>query len=90
MKKRTKKITIFSIIGVALIAVIAISLTNSNNDSTMVQADIVTVDDIFEKVTNDPDWIATYAPQGNMLVHITRDDFNKIVQADYDAYKAAR
>ncbi len=51
MKKRTKKITIFSIIGVALIAVIAISLTNSNNDSTMVQADIVTVDDIFEKVT---------------------------------------
>ncbi|MDA3938843.1 MAG: tripartite tricarboxylate transporter substrate-binding protein [Spirochaetia bacterium] len=47
-------------------------------------------DDIFEKVTNDPDWIATYAPMGNMLVHKTRDEFNKIVQADYDAYKAAR
>ncbi len=47
-------------------------------------------DDIFEKVTNDPDWIATYAPQGNMLVHKTREEFNKIVQADYDAYKAAK
>lgn len=47
-------------------------------------------DDIFEKVTNDPEWIATYAPMGNMLVHRTRDEFNKIVQADYDAYKAAR
>lgn len=47
-------------------------------------------DDIFEKVTNDPEWIATYAPMGNMLVHKTRDEFNKIVQADYDAYKAAR
>jgi len=47
-------------------------------------------DDIFEKVTNDPEWIATYAPMGNMLVHKTRDEFNKIVQADYDAYKAAK
>ena len=47
-------------------------------------------DDLFEKVTNDPEWIATYAPMGNMLVHKTRDKFNKIVQADYDAYKAAR
>jgi len=47
-------------------------------------------DDIFEKVTNDPEWIATYAPMGNMLVHVTRDKFNKIVQADYDAYKAAK
>jgi len=47
-------------------------------------------DDIFEKVTNDPEWIATYEPQGNMLVHKTRDEFNRIVQADYDAYKAAK
>jgi len=47
-------------------------------------------DDIFEKVTNDPEWIATYEPQGNMIVHKTRDDFNKLVQSDYDAYKAAR
>lgn len=47
-------------------------------------------DDIFEKVTNDPEWIAIHANKGNMLVHKTRDEFNKIVQADYDAYKAAR
>ena len=47
-------------------------------------------DDIFEKVANDPEWIATYEPQGNMLVHKTRDEFNKLVQSDYDAYKAAR
>ena len=46
-------------------------------------------DDIFEKVTNDPDWKATYEPQGNMLVHKTRDEFNKLVQDDYAAYKAA-
>ncbi len=47
-------------------------------------------DDIFEKVTNDPDWIASYAPQGNQLVHKTRDEFNALVAADYAAYKAAR
>ncbi len=46
-------------------------------------------DDIFEKVTNDPDWKATYEPQGNMLVHKTKDEFNKLVQDDYAAYKAA-
>ncbi len=47
-------------------------------------------DDLFEKVTNDPEWIETYAPMGNMLVHKTRDEFNDIVMADYEAYKAAR
>lgn len=47
-------------------------------------------DDLFEKVTNDPEWISTYEPQGNMLVHRTRDEFNDIVMADYEAYKAAR
>ncbi|MBI9103506.1 MAG: tripartite tricarboxylate transporter substrate binding protein [Spirochaetales bacterium] len=47
-------------------------------------------DDIFEKVTNDPDWIAAYEPMGNMIVHKTRDEFNELVQNDYDAYKAAR
>jgi putative tricarboxylic transport membrane protein len=47
-------------------------------------------DDLFEKVTNDPDWIASYAPQGNQLVHKTRDEFNALVAADYAAYKAAR
>ena len=46
-------------------------------------------DDIFEKVTNDPDWKATYEPQGNVLVHKTRDEFNKLVMDDYNAYKAA-
>ena len=46
-------------------------------------------DDIFEKVTNDADWKATYEPQGNMLVHKTKDEFNKLVQDDYAAYKAA-
>ena len=46
-------------------------------------------DDLFEKVTNDPDWKATYEPQGNVLVHKTRDEFNKLVQEDYAAYKAA-
>jgi len=47
-------------------------------------------DDIFEKVANDPEWIASYAPQGNLLVHQTRDEFNALVAADYAAYKAAR
>jgi len=46
-------------------------------------------DDLFEKVTNDADWKATYEPQGNMLVHKTRDEFNKQVQDDYAAYKAS-
>ena len=46
-------------------------------------------DDLFEKVTNDPDWKKTYEPQGNMLVHKTRDEFNKLVKEDYAAYKAA-
>ncbi len=46
-------------------------------------------DDIFEKVANDADWKKAYEPQGNMLVHKTRDDFNKLVQKDYAAYKAA-
>lgn len=47
-------------------------------------------DDLFEKVTNDDEWKATYEPQGNMLVHKTRDEFNKLVQSDYDAYKAIK
>jgi putative tricarboxylic transport membrane protein len=47
-------------------------------------------DDLFEKVTNDSEWIATYEPMGNLLVHKTRDEFNAIVQSDYDAYKAAK
>jgi len=47
-------------------------------------------DDIFEKVTNDSEWKATYEPQGNMLIHKTRDDFNALVQSDYDAYKAMK
>jgi putative tricarboxylic transport membrane protein len=47
-------------------------------------------DDIFEKVTNDSEWKATYEPQGNMLVHKTRDEFNALVQSDYDAYKAMK
>lgn len=47
-------------------------------------------DDIFEKVANDSEWIATYEPQGNMLVHKTRTEFNKLVQSDYDAYKAMK
>jgi putative tricarboxylic transport membrane protein len=47
-------------------------------------------DDLFEKVTNDSEWIATYEPMGNLLVHKTRDEFNAIVQSDYDSYKAAK
>ena len=47
-------------------------------------------DDIFAKVASDPEWIAAYEPMGNMLVHRTRDEFNAIVQADYDAYIAAK
>jgi len=47
-------------------------------------------DDIFAKVASDPEWIATYEPQGNMLVHKTRDEFNALVQSDYQAYKDAR
>ncbi len=51
MKKRTKKFTIFSIIGVVVIAAVVVGLTGSNNEATMVQADLVIADDIFEKVT---------------------------------------
>jgi tripartite-type tricarboxylate transporter receptor subunit TctC len=52
-------------------------------------ADIVEwYDDLFEKVTNDPEWIASFKPQGNMLVHKTRDEFNELVKSDYAAYKA--
>lgn len=47
-------------------------------------------DDIFEKVSKDPEWIAAYEPQGNMLVHKTRDEFNKMVADDYAAYKAMK
>lgn len=47
-------------------------------------------DDIFEKVTNDPEWKATYEPMGNQIVHKTKDEFNELVQSDYDVYKAAR
>ena len=47
-------------------------------------------DDIFEKVANDQEWIDTYAPMGNMLVHKTRDEFNALVKSDYEAYKAAK
>jgi len=47
-------------------------------------------DDIFEKVANDPQWIASYEPQGNMLVHKTREEFNKLVASDYAAYKTAK
>ncbi len=46
-------------------------------------------DDLFEKVSKDEDWIATYAPKGNQLVHYTRDKFNKIVADDYAGYKEA-
>ncbi len=46
-------------------------------------------DDLFEKVSKDPEWISTYEPQGNKLVHKTRDEFNKLVAKDYAAYKAA-
>jgi tripartite-type tricarboxylate transporter receptor subunit TctC len=47
-------------------------------------------DDLFENVTNDPEWIATYEPQGNLLVHKTKDEFNELVKSDYAAYKAAK
>ncbi|RKX92830.1 MAG: tripartite tricarboxylate transporter substrate binding protein [Spirochaetes bacterium] len=46
-------------------------------------------DDLFEKVSKDEDWIATYAPKGNKLVHYTKDKFNKIVAEDYKGYLEA-
>lgn len=46
-------------------------------------------DDLFEKVAKDEDWIATYAPKGNKLVHYTREKFNQYVADDYAGYKEA-
>ena len=47
-------------------------------------------EDLFEKVTYDPDWIAAYAPQGNVLVNMPREEFNALVLKDYQAYKAGQ
>ncbi len=43
--------------------------------------------DLFNKISKDPDWIKMYAPKGNQLVHYTKDKFNKIVADDYAGYK---
>jgi tripartite-type tricarboxylate transporter receptor subunit TctC len=46
-------------------------------------------EDLFEKVTNDPEWKKTYEPQGVKLVNQKKDVFNDLVEADYEAYMKA-
>ena len=46
-------------------------------------------EDLFEKVSTDPEWIAAYAPQGVQTVNLTREKFNPLVAADYAAYLEA-
>jgi putative tricarboxylic transport membrane protein len=45
--------------------------------------------DLFKKISQDKDWVNTYTPQGVQLVDYTKDKFNKIVETDYQGYKAA-
>jgi tripartite-type tricarboxylate transporter receptor subunit TctC len=45
--------------------------------------------DLFDKITKDDEWIKTYEPQGVQLVNYKKDKFNKIVEDDYNGYRAA-
>ena len=46
-------------------------------------------EDLFAKVSQDPEWRKSYEAQGIQVVNQTRETFNQLVKDDYAAYKAA-